>query len=222
MKTITKQYQVFSYDELTEEGKAAAIEKLYDLNVDHEWYDLDYYNEKLEAIGFINPEISFSGFCSQGDGASFVCNYVDLDKVFSHLCYCQTKKGLFSDTVLLNQVLTMMDKNIIEFNISIDRASGFYVHEKTCFVNYNFEAYPPEQSTKKNSSHNHYLSDAFESWLDDAEKTVIDMIESLRYDLCQDIYKSLEKEHDYLTSREAIEETIRCNDYEFTSNGNLF
>ena len=32
----------------------------------------------------------------------------------------------------------------------------------------------------------------------------------------------LQKEYEYLTSREAVEETIEANDYHFTENGNLF
>jgi hypothetical protein len=33
------------------------------------------------------------------------------------------------------------------------------------------------------------------------------------------IYRTLEKEYDYMTSEEAIKETIIANDYEFTKDG---
>lgn len=40
--------------------------------------------------------------------------------------------------------------------------------------------------------------------------------------LLEDYLSILEKEYEYLTSREAIEETIRANEYEFTEDGELF
>ena len=38
-------------------------------------------------------------------------------------------------------------------------------------------------------------------------------------DLCRDLLSQLSKEYDYLTSREAIEETIEANEYEFYEDG---
>lgn len=51
----------------------------------NEWYDFIYddWKETLENAGFINPEIHFSGFWSQGDGACFdaaVHHYQELHK----------------------------------------------------------------------------------------------------------------------------------------------
>ena len=40
--------------------------------------------------------------------------------------------------------------------------------------------------------------------------------------LCEDYAIMLQKEYDYLTSREVIEETIRANEYTFTEDGKRF
>lgn len=42
-----------------------------------DWYifTIEVIQEALEKIGFVNPKVYFSGFCSQGDGAQFVGNY---------------------------------------------------------------------------------------------------------------------------------------------------
>lgn len=47
--------KVYKFDELTEEAKQKAIENLYDINVDYEWWDLTYddaANIGLKITGF--------------------------------------------------------------------------------------------------------------------------------------------------------------------------
>jgi hypothetical protein len=41
MRTAIKETKVFKFEELSEEGKEAAIQELYDINVDYEWWDYD-------------------------------------------------------------------------------------------------------------------------------------------------------------------------------------
>jgi hypothetical protein len=45
----TKSYQVFKFDELSEEAKEKAIQNLSDINVDYEWWDSVY--DDAENIG---------------------------------------------------------------------------------------------------------------------------------------------------------------------------
>lgn len=73
MKKITKTYEVFSFDELTEEVKEKVIEKFRDINVDYYWSsDIEENTaERLEELGYSEPKLFWSGFWSQGDGASF-------------------------------------------------------------------------------------------------------------------------------------------------------
>lgn len=51
---ITKK-NVYTFDELTEEQKEKAIEKLYDINIDYEWWDFMFYDAEnigLKLTGF--------------------------------------------------------------------------------------------------------------------------------------------------------------------------
>jgi hypothetical protein len=50
MKTITKTYNVYKFDELTEEAKQKAIEKLRDINVDYEWWEYDYEDANIAGL----------------------------------------------------------------------------------------------------------------------------------------------------------------------------
>jgi hypothetical protein len=48
------------------------------------------------------------------------------------------------------------------------------------------------------------------------------IVEETRHNFCREIYRALETEYDYLTSEEAIIETIEANEYEFTEDGELY
>ena len=57
-----------------DEVKQKAIEKNRYINVDFDdWnnFIIEKWEEKLKDLGFEQPKIIFSGFCSQGDGACF-------------------------------------------------------------------------------------------------------------------------------------------------------
>lgn len=49
---------------------------------DDDWHEFIYemWQEKLVAMGYEDAQISYSGFCSQGDGASFTCDEIDILK----------------------------------------------------------------------------------------------------------------------------------------------
>ena len=89
-KTLT----IYSFNELPEDVQASTIEKNRDTNVfsGSNWYEsvLDWWKEKLEIIGFEDADIRFSGFWSQGDGASFTA-HCDEEKILNTLLVCQEK-----------------------------------------------------------------------------------------------------------------------------------
>ena len=71
-ETIVKTY--LKFNELNEKQQEKILDKLQDINVDHEsWYEhiYEYYESKLKKLGFYDIKFQWSGFSSQGDGASF-------------------------------------------------------------------------------------------------------------------------------------------------------
>jgi len=76
MKTVN----IYTIDELSEKAKAKAIEGVRNSELMEFFSDLDIYQEDLKTKGFENAEIRYSGFYSQGDGASFTCD-CNLDKL---------------------------------------------------------------------------------------------------------------------------------------------
>lgn len=138
-ETIIKTY--LKYNELSFEQQSKVIDSLRDINVNHDWYEFTYedYESKLKKLGFYDIKFEFSGFWSQGDGASFTAKH---------------KRGTIYKT-------------------------GRYSHSNTM------------------------RCDESDSLLLTAKRTA------------DKLYKSLASEYDYLTSNEAIIESIEANDYEF-------
>lgn len=189
--------KVYQFNELSESAKEKAINNLYDLNVDFEWWESEfgYWQEKLAEIGFIDSKIAFSGFSSQGDGASFT-SYVDIDTIVNSLIYCNC------DYYYETKALLKMVKLESLIKIEIKRDDSRYSHEKTCYVYYG----------------SYFDSEFCNSQLEE----LIEEIENLRYNLCKEIYDSLERQYYFLTSNEAITDTIEANDYWFLENGKLY
>lgn len=77
----------FKYDQLNERAKKRARD-WYREGIDqngYPWYDyiIDDWKTRLAAKGFEDVDIQFSGFYSQGDGASFTGYIDDWDKFFN-------------------------------------------------------------------------------------------------------------------------------------------
>jgi len=188
-----KTIPVYTFDELQPEVKSRVLDKLGDINVDFNWYEdeLDYWKERLAEYGFRYPEIYFSGFWSQGDGACFEFNGVDIDKLWPH--YVRTGQVKHEDAVktYLREYHHFKTRTV----------NSRYSHERSREVDY--ECYCRHEYPRLDAERQ-----KFESWL-----------EEFRLGLCREIYRNLEDEYDGLTQHEAVIDTIKANEYEFTEAG---
>src|SRR4051812_21842706 len=78
MRTVT--ITLHAFDELSEDARRGALKTLRTINVeDSGWHEhvLAQAEEGLAAAGFLDADIRYAGFWSQGDGASFTAR-VDL------------------------------------------------------------------------------------------------------------------------------------------------
>jgi hypothetical protein len=116
-----KTYQIH---ELPKESKKTAIEEIknrdsfQDRDIDLDWV-IENETEDLEALGLENVEISFTGFWSQGDGASFTARVNDIPN--------------FIKTVgITDDILPKALKGFEEvYEMRIVRTSSRYFHENT-------------------------------------------------------------------------------------------
>lgn len=191
MREILKTY--YDLDDIKEE----AINENRHINVENiGWFDsvFDDWQTRLEEIGFTDAKIYFSGFWNQGDGASFDAD-IDNDLVVAHL----VKMGRISETEA-ESILKLQDS--FELKIRKNSYANHYSHKRTRYVN-------------------------IEYWDMDNEEQEIrverfaEQVELLRLELSDDIYSDLNKEYDYLTSDDAVYDTLKANNYYFESNGKI-
>lgn len=87
MREITK--GVYLFNELSDDAKKRAISDNYDINTNYDWYDTILFDfiDECEKIGIDvhYEDISFSGFYSQGDGASFEGEVCDVPMFLQNL-----------------------------------------------------------------------------------------------------------------------------------------
>jgi hypothetical protein len=193
--------KLYKFDELSEDAKEHAIEKLYDINVDYDgWYEFifDDAKEIAKLMGIEIKNIYFNGFSSQGDGACFEGNYKYAKNSVKKVIEFAPK-----DTELHQMVKGLFEiqkKNFYSITANV-KQSGHYYHSRCTDIN----VYRQDNQ-------------GFEDYLNQSDNDAI--VELLR-DFMNWIYKQLNDDYDYQTSKEAIIETIKANDYDFDEDGNL-
>ena len=193
----TKTVELFEFDELPEAIKSKIVERERWINTEDALWDdflLDDWKEKLTELGFDDPDISFTGFGSQGDGASFTCKRVDVALFLAK----QKAKGRFK------ALLKAIKSGEAEVNVSVDSIDHHYSHE------YTIKAYSEV-----------YFSDDENDAVSQQADELADFVLDVARTLSRQIYRELEKEYFYLTSDEAIIETIKANEYTFTESGRM-
>jgi hypothetical protein len=199
----------YTFSELpTQALKDEAIEQHRDTNVDYsEWAEhiIDDWKEKLEALGYSDPVISYSGFWSQGDGASFTCKQVPLPSADPRVIAAWDQ--LVGAAELIGEPITE-DIADLAFG-SVIRTNRRYSHENTVSVDWEWND-PPYM--------NHDPDEGIQPFVDMLKLAVGDYFDGLAEtvrDLCRDIYSALESEYEYQTSDEAIAESLEANETEF-------
>ncbi len=168
------------------------IEKYRDINTENEfWHEflIDDFVEQMEELGLKEVKLSYSGFWSQGDGASFTGRVQD------------TKKFLIG-TMGLNPLIAEVLEDWI--TIDFDRTTHHYVHEKTCRTNVSWDG---EEEIVLLDRLDIEIKFNAEEFVEDLESK----IEDWRYSTCKDIYNTLEEEWDRLSSDEEVWETLQAN-----------
>ena len=187
---------------MTDEQKQALIEQYRDFNVEHiDWWDgvYDDFSCDMAAKGIRVYDMQFSGFWSQGDGASFT-GYISNNKMF------------FDQHNLTESYpwITKLMSHNGEFTLSIDRNSHRYAHENTVGVGLSvtdmFYHVLPSDGLR---------AEVIEQWdvqLDAEYNTICEAVTEIVRDYCRDLYRRLREEYDYLTSDEAVWDAIVAND----------
>ena len=143
------------------------------------------------------PCIWFSGFWSQGDGACFEGYWSHSKGAAARIRdYAPTDATLHG---IADWLQAIQRRNFYQLRAEATHR-GRYQHEYCMAI-----------SVERDSQ-------TYQDMTADAEETVM---EALR-DLARWLYRQLEREYDYLTSDEAVDEAIVANEYSFTVDGKRF
>ena len=199
----TETIKIYKFEELSEKAQEKAIEKFHDINTHYDWWEHVYEMYKEDETGFDIDKRYISGFASQGDGAMFEGspNEDILNFITPGYNNQQYQKNW-------SRVIKLIKNGDINIYGSF-KHHGHYYHSKS--YSDNLDAEMTNDWYGKNYSN-----------IEDICEDILYEIREHYEDICNKIYHSLEQEYEYYTSREAIEESIIANEYEFTEDGEQY
>jgi len=177
-------------------NKDELIEEHRHINVDHEWWEYTYSEFKLDmqTKGITVNDMNFTGFYSQGDGASFT-GRIDMEQF---LKVHDLEQQFMGATFFAGQG---------ELWAEITRGSGRYCHEhsvEATLIDDTFNNFDDEVRFEVYTRMEEVLND---EWQDLEEE-----VNKICRGYMQDLYRQLRDEHEALTSDEAVWETVVLND----------
>lgn len=212
---------MYTFDQLNHYGKANAMSRYNDAPDD--WADEIIANAKRDgpARGFNIDEVSWSGFHSQGDGASWTGS-IHIPTFIEY--HNKPDSEDFSKYVVLAELIK---DGWTQKLVAVDRRAYFYNHSGTMLVDdiqdnfYNAS----EDGTTCIDAGILEGADAYEliqsieaySMLNELQ----DWMEQKARDYATDIYKKLRDEYDAYTSEERFKDICDINDWRFDYNGYL-
>ncbi len=176
MRKVTTEKILYKFSELSEDAQQKAIDNLYDINVDSEWWLFTYDDAKDIGVKISEFDIGRASY-AKGE----------------FLSYAQ-------DT--MNQILANHGEVCATYKTALQ-----FQKDYSELV----EKYSDGVNKDKVAEDNEYEFDQ------EADELESDFLK----EILEDYRAMLQREYEYLTSEEAIKETIEANDYEFTEDGKL-
>lgn len=206
-------------NDLTPQQFQRAYEKWRQDCIFDEWWDGVYSWKKEEGkeLGFDIDNIYFSGFWSQGDGASWTGS-VD---VMKRMELEPDAFSLHEHNVMRQAVLSdLFAYNSPQFNIT---TRGSYSHSGTMQpgeIELSSIAYSDGEEVKEGIFMGMRYEDFYEMLYPVIESVTATCFKQAQA-YADGIYKALEKEEEYLTSEEQFKERAEMNEYEFDEEGEM-
>ena len=222
----------FQFDELSPDIQKKVLNyyrETYEENIFDGWYEdvIENFESKLKNLGLEDIESRFSGFWSQGDGASFTANVRDVEKFLKHAIKLKSGKWFdyqkeekeekeedeieslisgFEELGINSKIIPLTPD---DFWINIKRDSSRYYHENT--ISADLDVDEPVEGRDLDASQRK----EFNAWLYSLENSITKWAR----EKSKELYSELENEYDSITSDKAIQEWFDSMCYEFTRDG---
>lgn len=186
---VTRERTLYKFDELDERAQEKALESLWDLDVDHDWWDHIYRD--AANIGLKITEFDTYRNTISGELTDYLLDSCKLIRK-NHGKDCETFKT----------AKAYLDEYIAAF-VKWREAEQTSEFDADSEIDDDFEDWKPID----------YLKEF--KWTDEARE----IEKEYQKALLEDYLSMLRGEYDHLTSGENIKESIRDNDYLFTEDG---
>lgn len=202
------------YKDLNNKAKEKAYQKWLNNALWDDWWDSVFEDAKEEGgkVGFCINEIFFSGFWSQGDGASWNGIVSLTDWIASEHCLLGDREKLFIRCGIDNETVNNM--------VRMSAANRSYCHSNTMKLSDGIEFWEFDEVFKDGPLAGMHCSD-FYSEMTEMENAINNEILGSARAYADEIYNRLEKEYYCLTSKEVFEQKCEDYDYEFDEEGNM-
>lgn len=222
--TETEQTE-FIYEDLSPKAKEKAL-MWFSETLDHEWWDCTYANAKEDgkAKGFDIEDIRFSGFWSQGDGASWT-GTVDIKQFLEHHL---KEDNPDHHRYFVLQALLAEGNDWVERHVTVSRYGFHYVHSQTMRLDgmyYGVDSLDEDSEERLQEEGPLQRANIYQLWQGIDGSALLDdlcewVIEEAR-EFADKIYADLEAEHEHLTSEESLIEGAYANGWRFDEDGRL-
>jgi len=212
MREDTVTTTVYKFSELSDAAKEKARNKWREAALYDSWWEYIYEwaDEVFKAIGITSddyvkcmdgkmrrkgPDIRFSGFSSQGDGACFEGSYSYAKGALKAVKAAAPKEEELHR--IASELQDLQRRHFYKLSAQM-RHMDMYCHSRSVEI------------------------EVYEDGLYDVSEDVTEAISELMRDIMDWIYAKLEQEHDYLLSDECVDESIGYAEVEFTEDGSLY
>ncbi len=213
--------EIYKYSELSDEAKHKARENFVEHWMNHDWWDctIDFMKEEgHHKHGFRVDEIRFSGFWSQGDGASW-CGAVSVKD------WIASKPTTYQEFPTTQIVLALIDEGWIDDKVMVSYNTSRYCHENTMDVS-TIGAHEPEEYEEEMQSGMFKGASTRELMhiVGCKDGVLFAMDKEIEADckaFAREIYRALEEDYESEISEESVAETYEANGAMFGEGGNF-
>ena len=218
-KTI--EITIYQYNELSEKAKEKARDNYLTNWMHDDWSDrtIDYMKEEgHHKHGFRVDDIRFSGFWSQGDGASW-CGSVNVP------AWIKSKPTEYQQHATTQIILALIDEGWVDEQVLESFGSSRHVHEYSMDIT-EIAGHEPEDDDLKVESGMFKGASVRELMhiVGCTGGALYDMDKELKEDViafARTIYRELEADYEAQTTEEAIAEAYAINDVWFDESGRM-
>lgn len=184
MRTI----DIYLFEELPEEIQDKIVERKLYTDWGNYWFPdplLEVFKDTAKEYGFEDIDISYRGFCSQGDGLSFT-GKINIDYFIDKIVKENPKLSKFRIKTLIEYTGT---------TFTLKRITYHYCHENT--VDTCITINSTQRLTDRSYDYLHEIANYLEKY-----------IESTRKELCRHFYASLGEDYNAFMDEEVVKEYL--------------